>query len=76
MIPWDLWRLKNSNFYSLKLLSFATKTLQINNKLNQPTINSTQPIADKRVWIHLTNINPGVWEKWNSKLYVIPDNIL
>lgn len=38
----------------LKLLflthfSFATKILQINNKLNQPMINTTQSTADKRV---------------------------
>lgn len=44
----------------LKHFSFETKVLQIDNKLNQPTINTTQSIADKPVWIHLTNINPSV----------------
>lgn len=44
----------------LKHVSFATKILQINNKLNQPMINTTQSTANTRVWIHLTNINPSV----------------
>ena len=33
----------------LKHFSFETKILQIDNKLNQPTINTTQSIADKPV---------------------------
>lgn len=43
----------------LKHFNFATKILQINNKLNQPTINTAQSTADKRVCVHLTRINPG-----------------
>lgn len=46
----------------LKHFSFATKILQINNKLNQPMVNSTQSANDKRVWIYLTNINPSVYK--------------